>query len=189
MNLNDPILPAGLRDAGIEIYHHKGDLFCVYQGKQYLFEELPEDLHEIIEIQLINDPVALNSLETDMGILDSNEMLRQFVLCNYGGFDMSPDLTKEGKSELEFWDCGRRGKCPGEGRVCKLPTGPGGALTPRELMVVRWVAKGLPDKLIAQRMDITINSVKTYLCRIRAKIHAYNRIDIMRFAMKFDLHK
>lgn len=189
MNFNNPQLPAGLKDAGLEIYYQNGDINCLYLGKQYLFEELPDDVRELIEIQLINDPPAISSLETDMGILDSNEMTRQYVLCNYGGFDMNPDLAADGKSEREYWECGRRGKCPGEGKVCKLPKGPGGALTPRELMVVRSVAKGLPDKLIANQLDITINSVKTYLCRIRAKIHAYNRIDIMRFAMKFNLHK
>lgn len=189
MNMKNPQLPAGITDQNIEVYYNDGDLYCIQKGETMKYNDWPAEFKAAFELKLIQDPVAIDSLATDMGITDSGEMLKQYIICTQGGWDSIPDLTTDGAICPEYWDCGRHGECKSEGKVCKLPKGPGGSLGHRETQVVYYVAHGLPDKLIADKMGITINTVKTHLGRIRSKLHAYNRIDIMRFAIKYNLHK
>jgi len=56
------------------------------------------------------------------------------------------------------------------------------ALTQRETEVLKLVARGLTNKEIALRLDVSIKSVDTYRARGAAKIDAKGRADIVRYA-------
>ncbi len=186
--MNNPKLPAGLENKSVEIYVYNHELKAIFNGEIIPFIELPEEVIEIFEIELIKDKVAYSTVETVFKLIDSSDILEQYVKCRYGGFDFIPDLV-HGKlsTNPEYWDCGLRGKCAAEGKVCKLPVAKNGQLTPRETEVIRYVAEGLPDKIIAHKMDIAISTVVTYQKRIRTKLGAYSRIDIMKFAITNNL--
>jgi DNA-binding CsgD family transcriptional regulator len=178
-------LPAGLEDQNMELYVYRDELKATFNGKKVLFIELPEPIKEAFEVEMIADKVAFKSLQEDMKVLESNEMLIQYVKCNYGGYDFNPDYDAQtGTMKREYWDCGCHGKCPAEGKVCKMPAGEFGTLTPRELQITILVANGEPDKLIAHQLDITINTVRSHLENIRRKVGAYTRTDITQFAIK-----
>lgn len=179
-------LPAGLEDSNLELYVHNNELKANYNGKKKLFIELPDEVKEPFEIEMIADKIAVKSLNDDMGIFESSEMLVQYTKCNYGGHDYQPDLCN-GQTKREYWDCGNRGNCPAEGKVCKLPEGDHGTLTPREFQITVKVAEGLPDKLIADKLGISVNTLRSHLENIRRKLGAYNRTDIMKFAAKNNL--
>ena len=51
-------------------------------------------------------------------------------------------------------------------------------LTPREEEIVRLVAKGKPNKLIAYEMGLTYGSVKQYLYAIFQKVGVTNRTEL-----------
>jgi ATP/maltotriose-dependent transcriptional regulator MalT len=53
--------------------------------------------------------------------------------------------------------------------------GPASKLTVRELEIVRLVARGLVNKQIAHRLDISEHTVATHLRRIYAKLHVDTR--------------
>lgn len=184
--MKNPRLPAGLEDQDLEIYVHNNELHITYQRKVVDFIELPVAIQEIFEVQLIRDKIARVSLQEDMKIMDSTMMLLQYIKCLFGGFDLNPDLHN-GKTTPECWDCGRHGTCPGEGKVCKMPEGPMGVLSKREYQVTLLVAYGKFDKEIASELNILETSVREYMKRIRFKIEANNRIEIMLWAQRSGL--
>ncbi len=60
--------------------------------------------------------------------------------------------------------------------LMKLPSMPDRiSFSPREIEVARMVAKGYPNKTIAQVLDISANTVNTYLRRIFAKLGVSTR--------------
>ena len=62
------------------------------------------------------------------------------------------------------------------------PTGDDGGLSPRELEVVKLVAKGLTNAEIATQLFISIGTVKTHLGSVQAKLNARNRVEIAAWA-------
>lgn len=60
-------------------------------------------------------------------------------------------------------------------------------LTPRELEVVSHVAEGLPNKDIAQKLQITEETVKRHLTNIFDKVGMSNRVELALFAINHGL--
>lgn len=57
-------------------------------------------------------------------------------------------------------------------------------LTSRELLVVYLLAKGHADKDIAEKMNITVHTVRSYVHNILKKMDAKNRVNVVYKAMK-----
>lgn len=57
-------------------------------------------------------------------------------------------------------------------------------LAPREIETLRWVAEGLTHGQIGRRMGLSESTVSAYVKRIRAKLHAGNKADLTRMAIK-----
>jgi DNA-binding NarL/FixJ family response regulator len=68
-------------------------------------------------------------------------------------------------------------------RVVRRREGPNG-LTPREVEVLRLLARGLSNKEIAQRLSISPKTVGNHAEHIYAKIHAQSRAAAAFFAMQ-----
>jgi DNA-binding NarL/FixJ family response regulator len=57
-------------------------------------------------------------------------------------------------------------------------------LTPREIQVLELVAEGLPNKVIAERLGISDQTVKFHVGSISGKLGAGNRTDAVRRAVR-----
>jgi DNA-binding NarL/FixJ family response regulator len=57
-------------------------------------------------------------------------------------------------------------------------------LTPREIQVLELLAEGLPNKTIAERLDISDQTVKFHVASIFGKLNAANRTDAVRRAVR-----
>src|SRR5207244_5389716 len=57
-------------------------------------------------------------------------------------------------------------------------------LTPREVQVLELLAEGLPNKAIAERLQISDQTVKFHVSSISAKLGAANRTDAVRRAVR-----
>ncbi|WP_234009244.1 response regulator transcription factor [Deinococcus sp. NW-56] len=64
---------------------------------------------------------------------------------------------------------------------------PSGALTEREVQVIRALAAGQPNKRIGQQMGISEGTVKVHVSNILAKLGAGNRTEAVRRAMELGL--
>lgn len=53
-------------------------------------------------------------------------------------------------------------------------------LTPREEQVLHAIEEGLPNKIIAERLGISMETVKTHVKKIYQKLEVNNRLDIVR---------
>jgi NarL family two-component system response regulator LiaR len=61
------------------------------------------------------------------------------------------------------------------------------ALTERELFVLRLVASGASNQEIAQKLSISVNTVKTHLKNILDKLQLENRTQAATYALKHGL--
>jgi DNA-binding NarL/FixJ family response regulator len=61
------------------------------------------------------------------------------------------------------------------------------ALTERELLVLRLVASGASNMEIAQKLSISVNTVKSHLKNILEKLHLENRTQAATYALKHGL--
>jgi DNA-binding NarL/FixJ family response regulator len=59
-----------------------------------------------------------------------------------------------------------------------------GALAPREIETVRWIALGLTQSQIATRMGLSQATVNTYAKRIRSKLKVNNKAELTRVAIE-----
>jgi two-component system nitrate/nitrite response regulator NarL len=57
-------------------------------------------------------------------------------------------------------------------------------LTPREIEVLELLAEGLPNKAIAERLEISDQTVKFHVAAISGKLGAANRTDAVRRAVR-----
>ena len=62
------------------------------------------------------------------------------------------------------------------------PAGPESSLTKRETEILEWLCQGLPNKLIADQLGLSIETVRVHLKRIYEKLHVHSRTEA---AMKF----
>ena len=173
---NNHALPAGLlpEDCNIELFadpENFGKCYWLQYGHTRPFHELPIQVIVALYHELFIDRKAVKALNA-MGITKDNEMLEHYNFCNRGKLDSTPDITTSGKLNKEFFDCGRRGQCPGEGKVCKLTLN-GIKLTYRELQCLRYTVKGKDYKQIASEMGFNNTlPVNSLMSRLREKFGA-----------------
>lgn len=57
-------------------------------------------------------------------------------------------------------------------------------LSQREIEALRYIARGLPRKKIANRMDISIKTVDNHTTNIKKKLQVQDRVELTRFAIR-----
>ncbi|GAA4327592.1 hypothetical protein GCM10023149_31090 [Mucilaginibacter gynuensis] len=182
------LLPAGLLDNNVEFFVD-ADLqaYKLKNGTRIAFDDFDNETMDVIRRNMWQYPEKVAELML-MGITNTHEMLRQYLICNYGGFDNKADMVDGQLQESEYWPCPKRGQCPHEGRLCdNLRTDTGEVLTRREIEVLKVVAKGKLDKEIADQLFISLGTVTTHTKNIRAKTGLYRKVDLARFATQKNL--
>jgi len=165
------------------------DEFISIDDKLYLinvelipFNKVDVNLKNSLNDKLAKDNIANIALDT-LGIFEPSARLEKYVQCNYGGFDNQADLTSNSQN-TEYFDCGDRGHCPGEGKLCKALKVKNGVLTPREIDIIRLIGKDKMDKEIADILGITKNTATTHRQNITRKLGGLTKAGIAAFAIK-----
>jgi len=186
MNPNESKIPAGILDNNIEFFADNGRIVFLQHGALHGFDELDTfSAAKLREEMDLREEVHQSLLE--MGILNPIQQLKQYISCNYGGFDSRADISENGISYKEYWDCGQRGQCKWEGRLCNAIKAINGVLTLREIQVIKLVAQDLADKEIADKLQISIHTVAIHRSHIEHKIGAHSKIGIAVFAKDFNI--
>lgn len=183
-------LPAGIVDHDIEFFLFRGNLMFLHNGRARSFDKLPAEMISYLHDLLASIPDAdlcLDCMDLQEPAHLSFEMRRlyQFVLCRFSSFDLVADITEGGHMAPEHTLCDKRGRCPYEGILC-VPVAKS-KLSSRELEVIRMLPEDLPFKLIADRMGITTNTVRTHIQNIQSKIGVHSHRAILAWAYEHDL--
>jgi len=152
-------------------------------GETVFIEDLTEQFKDLLQEELNRDLPAQKAL-IKLGITDPKEALNKFFHCNYSGFNSTPDITSCGKlGPREYIPCTERNICLAEGQLCKFPR----QLTRREMQVASEVARGNPDKMICQDLNIDQNTLRNHKNNIEFKIQQKGKVAIAVFAIKYGL--
>lgn len=182
-------LPAGLLNHHYEFFASEDaavlEAYCLNHGHVIPFEKFSDELINSIDIQI--SPVKRLAIRA-MGVTGRLEEVKQFLVCNYGGFDHKPDMVDGKLQQSEFWACPRRGSCAQEGILCdRLKTDTGNNLSPQEVVVIKRIASGELDKEIAVNLKISKHTVTTHTRNIRRKTGLFRKADITGFAYQKNL--
>ena len=177
-------LPPGLEDNGVEFYVIDNKIKCLHNGNRYNWGEFPEWILEKIEEDMISNPEALKALVL-WDITDSEEMMRQYIICRFGGFDGHADITHEGKIvHVEYFECGRRGNCSFEGKLCSSIKVGDEHLTKQEINIIKKIASGKHNRIIAAELSISEETVSTHNKNIQRKLGVVSKLEIIPWAVK-----
>jgi len=171
--------------AGIEFYMMNGEVQFIENGVHRLFCEL--DIMQAARLRQVmdNDPKVLKGLDL-LGITDPIEQLKQFIFCQFGEFNNVADISDNGILNTEYWDCGNR-PCPADGLLCKFPSCATGALTNREVELIREVGHDNSNKMIADHSQRSKFTIDTQLKHISRKLGCFTRAGIASFAGQHNL--
>jgi DNA-binding CsgD family transcriptional regulator len=173
--------PPAMLDKGIEFFTaDQGLLMVITDGKMFPFTDSPLEILDQLSDQLENDPEAMMALDK-FGITDPVERLQQFAICRYGDYDLRTDISCEGIGCTEYVDCGQRGNCASEGKLCPGIKVNNQYITAREIDVIRMVSQDLPDKLVADRLGITTSTARVHIQNILQKIDGHSKVAIAVF--------
>lgn len=171
---------AGLLDGGTDFIKYEGNLYCVHGGKAHKWPDFPINVLEIIEQDMLKNPEALKSLSQWENLLPE-EFTYRYIVCRFGGIDDQPDIDANGKiSHTEYYECGLRGKCRFEGKLCSSIKVDFGILTKAEVEVLRYVT--LTYKEIAEKLFISPETVSTHLQNLRIKTGLKNNSQLAVYA-------
>lgn len=175
----------GITDSNIEIFASDyPKCKAMYQGHRVDFWKLPKRVVERISRIALSDREAMKTFREE-GIRSESLKVEIWVWCNLGRFDSIPDFeTRNGRVNMEYHECGRRGKCPWEFRRCKRLKTQTDILTPRETDYLKGTANGLTDNEIAARMNLKPKSMISLARRVREKVGVSNRAGLASWAMR-----
>lgn len=177
-------LPPGLEDNSVEFYVHENNIKCLHNGIRYVWGEFPESILDLIEQDMLSNPEAIKAL-LSWDLNQREEMIRQYIICRFGGFDDTADISAIGKIDyVEYFDCGRRGNCAQEGKLCSSIKVGDDHLTKQELAVLKKVANGKSNKVIAAELFISEETVSSHNQNIQRKLGVSTKIEMATWAVR-----
>ncbi len=180
-------LPPGLMDDAVEFYTYEQEIWCLYKSMKFRYAEFPAEILQLIDSDMSKNPKALKSL-SDFDITDDDERRKQYIACRFGRFDATPDINAEGIVQSpEYVDCGMRGICPHEGKLCSSIVLEFGVLTPREIDVLRQIGNDLLDKEICDLLQMANDTLRTHKDKISLKNGSTRKSALAKLAYKYNL--
>jgi len=188
LETKDPHIPTYLFENGIEFFAMNGDAYMIKNGQVTAFGDFDQDTLCMIKSDYDNDLDSQRGLDR-MGMKNSpiEERLKQHLVCKYGQFDTKADIQPDGSITPEYYDCGRKGKCKGEGLSCKPISSNDIPITKRQVEILRAVAAGLGYKQIATKLFISESTVNSHIRNIQIKIGGHNAAFLSAFAVSKNL--
>lgn len=178
--------PAGLLDDTVEIATTGDFVFAIINGCMTPFSNWPKELLAALKEDLQKQEKAIESL-IDLGLETDDEMLWQYARCRFGSYDGRPDMVDGKFMYTEYWDCGIRGTCPYEGKLCCSMKVKFGIITSREMQVWVLVGEGLLDKEIADRLGISDTTVPTHVRSLCKKCGVRNRCELSKLGYQLNV--
>jgi DNA-binding NarL/FixJ family response regulator len=114
-----------------------------------------------------------------------DQLIQAVREADQGKVQLHPDIAKKLMSAIAS-DQQKQAATQGPGQPSHPPASPSG-LTERELEVLRWIATGLNNREIAERMFISEKTVKTHVSNVLGKLALEDRTQAAIWALKHNL--
>lgn len=170
-----------LRKDNYEFFHDGNDLVFCENGIAKSFFNLPISLAEVLNDNLENRPLAKKSLD-ELKIFDPVQRLKKFTECNHGDFNDRADVVGDRINDCEYFNCGKRGECKHEGKLCNKIVAPNGVLSATEIRIIIQVAMDKSDNEIAVSMFRSRFTISTHIRNIVEKLGVRSRVGVALFA-------
>jgi DNA-binding CsgD family transcriptional regulator len=175
------ITPA-LTSKSVEILEMNGEILAITEGRTYQWKDLPRRVKEALYNDLQNDLQALELLRE----YHSDERLRIFTRCKFGGFNATPDIHTNGEISGEHWDC-QCTSCPLKGHFRSSLEVENGVLSGREIEVAKLIAQGYFGKEISARLHISESTINTHKRSIFDKVGVASSVELTKWAYQINL--
>lgn len=180
-------LPAGLIDEGVEFFQVDKQINCLYNGRRYRWSEIPQFIKDMVIEDMVKNSEAIKAL-AKWDLYHEDEMLHQYILCRFGGFDNEPDISKDGNVGFsEYWDCGRRGTCANEGKLCSSIKVANGYLTKQQINILKCIRAGKTYAEIAEKLFIAEDTVISHVQNIQSVTGLKGKAELAAFAERKNL--
>lgn len=173
------LVPPGFGADKVEFFAENRTVKFIQNGETHSFDEITIDIALRLRHELNNDPTAMNGMAL-LNITDPNHQLEKFAFCRYGFLNLTPDLEGE-ESNPEYWPCPYR-PCLADGLICKYPKVPNGTLTRSNMNIIREVAADNPAKIIADHLQLAIDTINKECQAIVKKIGCHSKTGIANYA-------
>lgn len=171
----------GIESGSCEHFVKSNRLVTICSGQIYYDMDMPDMVKNLRQKELANDPEAQAALN-QMDIFGKDERLLQFCKCRYGGNDDMPDTILHKSNIPDYWNCGKRGNCKAEFCLCRPILAEHGQLSRTEIKIIKLIAQDLADKQIAEKMELSENTIHSHRYNITKKIGCSSKNGIVAFA-------
>ena len=159
----------GMVDTAIEFFLSDDKLHVIQNNKVLPFCEISLDTIEVLQNE-INKDINVKLALFEMHPTSTMQRVEQFARCRFGGLDFQGDIKNGELQDGEFWECPKRGNCPHEGTLCKLPTYNNVRLTKQEVELIQLTSTDKINEVIAEEMSLPMGSFH------KAKKFLYERL-------------
>lgn len=179
---NNPIAGLLPNDNSIEFYgvRQTKQVIWLQNGCSRYFQDLPVQFYALLKTAYLKDHKAQNFLKEITSHLPRQVEL--FTYYMYGELNPTPDIINGVLGPAEnFRD---KEACPSllwDSKTMKIGTH---ELTPRQLLIIDLMAKGLADKQIAPIMGIAVTTLDNHKQNLFKSINAYSKYDVLRLAFQ-----
>ena len=172
--MNRKLYPGMTSDRSLEIFAHEGDLKVMKDGHVKSFTDLA--FSDIVVIKEAIDADAEVKLALhDMHPDSEAKRIKQFAFCRLSGLDFQPDIVDGKLQDGEYVDCPKRGACPHEGLLCKMPIINNERLTKQDVHLLQLSSSEMTNDVIAQTMDLAFGTLHLAKKNLYKKIGAQTK--------------
>lgn len=155
---NSTNLLPGMVDKNVEMFVQNNELKVIQGGKIIPFAELAFATISILEEEIAKDKLVELAL-LDMHPHSKIKRTEQFAKCRLGGLDFKPDIENNVLQDGEYWPCPKRGNCPHEGLLCKLPVINGQRLNNTEVKIMQLSATEITNDVMAEVLELPLGTL------------------------------
>lgn len=161
----------GMVDSSTEFFLSGDNLHVIENNKVLPFCEISLDTIEVLQNE-INKDINVKLALFEMLPNSAMQRAEQFARCRLGGLDFQGDIKNGELQDGEFWECPKRGNCPHEGTLCKLPTFNNVRLTKQDVKLIQLTSTTKTNEAIADEMQLPMGSFH------KAKKYLYKKLKV-----------
>lgn len=177
----------GLACSSVEFFWVENELKFISNGTVKPFDEL-----SFSHIQLIREAIASDD-EIDFELKrmhpDSEyKRIHQFAICNFSGLDYTPDIKDGVLQKGEYWDCPKRGCCPGEGKICKTLQVNNNVIHAQEVEMIKMLTTEMTNEAIADNLLLPMGTFHLVKKKLYEKLgNIATKQELTKMAIKLNI--